>query len=327
MIEGERQGGRLRRTAVVPEALAGLRTDRALARLFPDLSRTRLRAWLEAGLVRLDGRSPRPRDPVRGGEHVVLDVVLAPVAEDRPEPIPLRIVHEDETLIVLDKPPGLVVHPAAGNPAGTLVNALLHHDAALAALPRAGIVHRLDKDTSGLMVVARTPAAHKALVAALARREVMREYEAVVRGVMTAGGTVEAPIGRHPVRRQRQAVVPGGRPAVTHYRVMERFRAHTRVRVRLETGRTHQIRVHMAHIGHPVVGDPLYGGRPVLPRGATPELAAALRGFRRQALHAVRLALRHPATGEPCAWQAPLPADMAALVAVLRADRDTGEGA
>ena len=321
----EADATRMRRAATVPPELAGLRTDQALARLFPDLSRTRLRAWLEAGHVRLDGRVPRPRDPVRGGEEVHLDAPLPQAAPDRPEPIPLRIVHEDAHLIVLDKPPGLVVHPAAGNPAGTLVNALLHHDRTLAALPRAGIVHRLDKGTSGLMVVARTPAAHRALVAALARRAVTREYEAVVRGVMTAGGTVAAPIGRHPVRRQRMAVVPGGREAVTHYRVLERFRAHTRVRVRLETGRTHQIRVHMAHVGHPLVGDPVYGGRPALPPGPAPALAAAVRGFRRQALHARRLELAHPATGEPCAWEAPLPEDMANLLAALRADREAAE--
>jgi 23S rRNA pseudouridine1911/1915/1917 synthase len=227
---------------------------------------------------------------------------------------------------VINKPPGLVVHPAAGNPDGTLQNALLHHDPALAALPRAGIVHRLDKDTSGLMMVARNLVAHKRLVAALQAREIRREYLAVVCTVLTAGGEVEAPIGRHPVDRKRMAVVAGGKPARTHYRVVERYRAHTLLRLRLETGRTHQIRVHMAHIHCPVVGDPVYGGRPRLPRGAGEALRTVLQNFRRQALHAERLALVHPGSGEPVSWEAPVPPDMQALIETLRTDAGQAAG-
>jgi 23S rRNA pseudouridine1911/1915/1917 synthase len=230
------------------------------------------------------------------------------------------VVHEDAALLVLAKPAGLVVHPGAGNPRATLQNALLAHDPALAMLPRAGIVHRLDKDTSGLLVVARTPEAHARLTKALARHEVEREYEAVTIGVMTAGGTVDAPIDRHPVDRLRMAVRGSGREAVTHYRVVERFRAHTHVRVRLETGRTHQIRVHLTHAGFPLVGDPLYGKRLVIPKGATPRLIETLRGFRRQALHAARLAFVHPASGERVEFATPIPADFAELLAALRED-------
>jgi 23S rRNA pseudouridine1911/1915/1917 synthase len=223
-------------------------------------------------------------------------------------------------MLVINKPPGLVVHPAAGNPDGTLQNALLHHEPGLAALPRAGIVHRLDKDTSGLMMVARSLTTHKRLVAALQAREIRREYLAVVQGVLTAGGEVEAPIGRHPVDRKRMAVVAGGKAARTHYRVVERFRAHTLVRLQLDTGRTHQIRVHMAHIRHPVVGDPVYAGRLRQPRGAGETLRSVLQHFRRQALHAERLACRHPGSGEPVSWEAPVPPDMQALIEALRAD-------
>jgi 23S rRNA pseudouridine1911/1915/1917 synthase len=229
-------------------------------------------------------------------------------------------VFEDDDLLVINKPPGLVVHPAAGNPDGTLLNALLHHAPDLAALPRAGIVHRLDKDTSGLMMVARNLAAHTRLVADLQARDIRREYLAVVNTVLTAGGEVDAPIGRHPVDRKRMAVVSGGKPAVTHYRVVERYRAHTLVRLRLETGRTHQIRVHMAHIHCPVTGDPVYGGRLRQPRGAGELLRTVLQGFRRQALHAERLAFRHPGSGEPVSWEAPVPPDMQELIEALRED-------
>jgi 23S rRNA pseudouridine1911/1915/1917 synthase len=242
--------------------------------------------------------------------------------ESAPEAIDLAIVHEDAHLLVLDKPAGLVVHPGAGNPAGTLLNALLHHDPKLAELPRAGIVHRLDKDTSGLMVVARSLAAHTALVEMLSRHAVERQYEAVVFGTLVAGGTVDAPIGRHLGDRLRQAVrdEEDGKRAVTHYRLRERFRAHSLIQCNLETGRTHQIRVHMAHIHHPLVGDPMYGGSLRLPKGATSELVAALRGFRRQALHAERLAFEHPVTGEAMGFEAERPQDMEALIASLRAD-------
>ena len=310
----------IRLAARIPDEQAGRRLDQVLAELFPDYSRSRLSQWIKAGQVRLDDRLPKPRDPVQGGEEVRIEAELEAEGRVEAEPIPLDIVHADASILVLHKPAGLVVHPAAGNPAGTLQNALLHHDPALAALPRAGIVHRLDKDTSGLMVVARSLAAHKSLVEQLQARTMGREYEAVVQRVMTAGGTVDAPIGRHGVDRKRMAVMPGGKPAVTHYRVLERFRGHTHVRVRLETGRTHQIRVHMAHIHCPLVGDPVYGGRPRIPKGTGEALREALRTFPRQALHAVRLALRHPDSGEDMRWEIPLPEDMRALLAILRAD-------
>lgn len=309
-----------RLSARIPDALAGLRLDRVLAELFPEYSRARLQQWMEEGRVSIDGRHPRPRDKARGGEEVELLARVEPDTAWQAEARALDLVYEDADLLVINKPPGLVVHPAVGNRAGTLLNALLHHAPELALLPRAGIVHRLDKDTSGLLVVARTLEAHKRLVAALQARAVEREYEAVVCGVVTAGGRIDAPIGRHPTQRTRMAVREHGRAAVSHYRVLERFRAHTHVRVNLESGRTHQIRVHMAHIRHPLVGDPVYGGRLRLPPGGAPALAAALRGFRRQALHARRLALTHPASGAEMAWTAPLPEDMEGLLAALRAD-------
>jgi 23S rRNA pseudouridine1911/1915/1917 synthase len=263
-----------------------------------------------------------PRQLLRGGEQVRLEAELEAEVASAPEDIALDIVHEDEHLLVLNKPVGLVVHPGAGNPAGTMLNALLHHDPKLAELPRGGIVHRLDKDTSGLMVVAKTLPTHTALVQMLSEHAVERQYEAVVLGALIAGGTVDAAIGRHMSDRLRQAVrdEEDGKHAITHYRLRERFRAHTLVQCNLETGRTHQIRVHMAHIGHPLVGDPLYGGGLKLPKRATPELTAALRGFRRQALHAERLSFEHPATGEAMTFQAARPADMDALADALRAD-------
>jgi 23S rRNA pseudouridine1911/1915/1917 synthase len=311
-------------TAIVPERLGGLRLDQALAELFPHYSRSRLKDWILAGRIRIDGRSLRPRDRVAGGERVELEPVAEPAAALRAQALPLAIVHEDETLIVVDKPAGLVVHPGAGNPDRTLQNALLHHAPELAALPRAGIVHRLDKETSGLLVVARTLPAHTALVRALQARAIERRYEGVVYGVLTGGGTIAAPIGRHPTRRTHMSVRDGGRPAVTHYRVARRFRAHTHLRLRLDTGRTHQIRVHLAHIGHPLVGDPQYGRRLAVPAAADPALAAALRAFRRQALHASRLELVHPATGTPRAWEAPLPHDLRGLLEALEQDARGG---
>ncbi|WP_424681371.1 23S rRNA pseudouridine(1911/1915/1917) synthase RluD [Frateuria sp. YIM B11624] len=312
----------IRHEAQVPLSAAGRRFDQALAEMFPDYSRSRLAGWIKAGAVTLDGAVAPPRQLLRGGEQVRLEAELANEVESAPEAIDLAIVHEDAHLLVLDKPAGLVVHPGAGNPAGTLLNALLHHDPKLAELPRAGIVHRLDKDTSGLMVVAKSLAAHTALVEMLSRHAVERQYEAVVLGTLVAGGTVDAPIGRHMGDRLRQAVrdEEDGKHAVTHYRLRERFRAHSLIQCNLETGRTHQIRVHMAHIHHPLVGDPLYGGSLRLPKGATPELVAALRGFRRQALHAERLAFEHPVTGEAMAFEAKRPEDLEALVATLRSD-------
>jgi 23S rRNA pseudouridine1911/1915/1917 synthase len=306
--------------ARIPDTHRGQRLDQALAALFPDYSRTRLKTWIEAGRVLVDGRVPKPKDLVAGGELVRVEPSEEERVEVAPQPIALAIVHEDEAVLVIDKPVGLVVHPGAGNPHSTLQNALLHHDRELAKLPRAGIVHRLDKDTSGLLVVAKTPQAHAALTKALEARDVHREYEAVCVGVMTAGGTVDAPIDRHPVDRLRQAVRGDGREAVTHYRVIERFRAHTHVRVQLETGRTHQIRVHLTHVGYPLVGDALYGKRLVLPKAATPRLADVVRRFRRQALHAAKLAFEHPVTHEPLEVVAPVPADFAELVDALRED-------
>lgn len=307
-------------TATVPLSAAGLRFDAALAALFPDYSRSRLSDWIKRGEVTLDGQMVKPRERVRGGEVVLVSIPQDIETHAEPEPIPLEILHADADVIVLNKPAGLVVHPGAGNPRGTLVNALLAFDPALAALPRAGIVHRLDKDTSGLMVVARSLRAHTALVEQLSNRAVRRQYAAVVVGAMVAGGTVDAPIGRHPHDRIRQAVTAGGREAVTHYRTREKFRMHTLVECRLETGRTHQIRVHMAHVKYPLVGDPLYGGALRLPKGATDTLVEVLRGFRRQALHAESLAFVHPATGETLAFEVPAPADFQQLVLALRDD-------
>jgi 23S rRNA pseudouridine1911/1915/1917 synthase len=286
----------IRHEAAVPLTAAGRRFDQALAEMFPDYSRSRLSGWIKSGAVTLDGAQAPPRQLLRGGEQVLLQVELENEVSSTPEAIALDIVCEDEHLLVLNKPAGLVVHPGAGNPAGTLLNALLHHDPKLAELPRAGIVHRLDKETSGLMVVARTLPAYTALVDLLSRHEVERQYEAVVLGTMVAGGTVDAPIGRSMGDRLRQSVrdEEDGKRAVTHYRLRERFRAHSLLQCQLETGRTHQIRVHMAHINHPLLGDPMYGGGLKLPKGASPELIAELRGFRRQALHAERLSFVHP---------------------------------
>jgi 23S rRNA pseudouridine1911/1915/1917 synthase len=304
----------------IPAAQAGQRLDQALAALLPDYSRSRLKAWIESGEVRVDGAVLRPRDKVFGGEAVSVNASLPQETRAAAQDIPLVLVHEDKHVFVVDKPAGLVVHPGAGNPDNTLQNALLALDPKLASLPRAGIVHRLDKDTSGLLIVARTLPAHTALVRMLGERDVHREYEAVCRGVMTAGGTIDAPIDRHPTERVRMAVREGGRDSVTHYRVIARFRANTHVRVQLETGRTHQIRVHLAHAGYPIVGDRVYGGRLTMPKGANEELRQALREFPRQALHAARLKFDHPVTGKPLECVSPLPADMRGLLDLLAAD-------
>lgn len=312
--------------AEVPEELAGRRLDQVLAELFADFSRSRLQQWVKEGQVSVDGKQLRPRDKLFGGERIVLTVQLSAESAFEPEPIPLDIVYEDEALLVINKPAGLVVHPAAGNWKGTLLNALLHHAPALAQVPRAGIVHRLDKDTTGLLVVAKTLESQTALVEQLQARSFTREYDAVVNGVLTGGGTVDAPIGRHPVDRKRMAVVRNGKPAVTHYRLAERFRAHTHIKVQLETGRTHQIRVHMAHQRFPLVGDPVYGGRLRLPPASGEVLIQMLRGFPRQALHASRLGLVHPQSGEYMEWQAPLPEDMQNLLTVLREDAVAHQG-
>ena len=310
---------RAHRLELPPEA-AGLRLDQALARALPQYSRARLQQWIEAGAVEVDGRHPRGKEKMAGGEQVSVMARLEPDHRVVAEPLQLSVVYQDKALIVIDKPAGLVVHPGAGNPSHTLQNALLALDPRLALVPRAGLVHRLDKDTSGLLVVARTPEAHAGLAAALAAREIERTYLAICTGVMTGGGTVDAPIGRHRTQRTRMAVRNDGREAITHYRIIKRFRAHTLARVQLETGRTHQIRVHLAHGGYPIVGDPVYGGRRRLPAGCSAALVAALTAFPRQALHATRLALAHPLTGRELEWESPMPADMAGLVAALEKD-------
>ena len=305
--------------ATVTPELAGSRLDQAAAQLFPAYSRERLKQWIQEGALTLDGEQAKPKEKVMGGESLVVAVIIEDETVALAEDIPLDIVHEDDQLLVLNKPAGLVVHPGAGNSQGTLMNALLHHEPLLSQLPRAGIVHRLDRDTTGLMVVAKTLTAHTSLVAQLSDKRVYREYEAVSYGNMTAGGTVEAPIDRHPHDRVKMAVVAGGRPAVTHYRILQRFPNHTHVRVQLETGRTHQIRVHLAHIGFPLVGDPVYA-RLRFPKGASFELNAKLKTFTRQALHARRLGLVHPGTGESCLWECELPADFVSLLDAIKAD-------
>ncbi|MEZ5512421.1 MAG: 23S rRNA pseudouridine(1911/1915/1917) synthase RluD [Steroidobacteraceae bacterium] len=304
----------------LPSSLAGRRVDQALAQQLPQYSRSRLQQWIAAGAVLIDGKVPRPRDVVVGGEAARVEARLEADTQVKAQTLPLNVIYEDRSIIILDKPAGRVVHPGAGNRDATLQNALLAYDTRLATLPRAGLVHRIDKDTSGLLVVARTIEAHTSLTASLAEHAVEREYFAVCVGRMTAGGTVDAPIGRHRTQRTKMTVRGDGRAAISHYRVQERFRGHTFVRVQLETGRTHQIRVHLAHIGYPIVGDPLYGGRPKLPPRATPELLAALATFKRQALHAARLRLAHPATGEALEFESPLPLDILQLLDVLRAD-------
>jgi len=295
----------------LPPECAGLRLDAALVRLFPEHSRSRLQSWLKDGLIRLDGTSADAKRKVYGGERIAIAVSPTPTFLDTAEDIPFPIIYEDDALIVIDKPAGLVVHPGNGNASGTLMNALLHHAPALAGVPRAGIVHRLDKETSGLMVVAKTLAAQTDLVRQLQARTVKRHYLALVHGKVVAGGTVDAPLGRHPVQRTKMAVLKhGGKEARTHYAVQERFANCTLVECQLDTGRTHQIRVHMASIKHPLVGDPVYG--------KTKCGDALLDTFPRQALHALRLALVHPVTGMEMHWESPLPADFATLLENLR---------
>jgi len=298
---------------------AGLRFDQALAQALPQYSRARLKTWIDSGAVQVDGRPLRGKDRVLGGEQVRIHAQLSPQGWVQAEAMPLTVLFRDRSVLVIDKPAGLVVHPGAGNLRHTLQNALLALDPKLALVPRAGLVHRLDKDTSGLLLVARTPEAHNVLTAAMAARQITREYLAVCTGVMTGGGTIDEPIGRHRTLRTRMTVRSDGRVAITHYRIEKRFRAHTLVT--LETGRTHQIRVHLAHVGFPVVGDPVYGGRRRIPKGSSPALAAELQAFPRQALHATRLTLVHPFTHREHEWRSPLPEDMQRLLGALEADR------
>ncbi|WP_026376948.1 23S rRNA pseudouridine(1911/1915/1917) synthase RluD [Aestuariibacter salexigens] len=308
--------------AVVPEHLFNKRLDQCLAEMFPDYSRSRLKEWILADNVMVDGEVVSvPRQKLIGGENVSIEAAVTVQVGHTAQPIELNIVFEDEHILVINKPADLVVHPGAGNADGTILNALLAHTPDIDKVPRAGIVHRLDKDTTGLMVIAKTLTAQTHLVEQLQARSMSREYEAVVYGTMVAGGIVDEPIGRHATKRTNMAVRETGKPAVTHFRVIEKFRQHTYLRLKLETGRTHQIRVHMAHLKHPLVGDIQYGGRPRLPKKAGPEFVAALRGFKRQALHAIQLSLDHPVSKERMTWQAPLPDDFTHLLDVLREDK------
>jgi len=311
----------LKLDGVIPEELAGLRLDQALAQLFSDYSRGQITKWIKAGDVRVNDKVLRPRDSVMGGEHVIIAAQIE-VVDDTwvAEAINLDIIYEDDDVIILNKEAGMVVHPGAGNRDGTLVNALLHHAPQLEAIPRAGIVHRIDKGTTGLLMIAKTLQAHNSLVTQLQERTVLREYQAIAMGVMTAGGTVDEPVGRHPIDRKKMTVTGNGKQAVTHYRVEQRFRAHTHIRCKLETGRTHQIRVHMAHIRYPLLGDPAYGGRLRLPKGASEATKEALQGFRRQALHAGLLGFIHPSTGEEVSWRVDIPEDMQNILDILAKD-------
>lgn len=306
---------------ILTEESAGKRLDVVLAELFPEYSRSRLKIWIDQGQVLINGGVAKPKKKMSGDEELQLTVQV--IESDVPceaEDIPLDIIHQDEAIIVVNKPAGLVVHPAAGHYTGTLQNALLYFDESLVGVPRAGIVHRLDKDTTGLMVVARNLTSHKYLVDQIQQHEVVREYQAVVHGVMTGGGMVDKPIGRHPHDRIKMTVREDGREAVTHYRLQERFREHSHLKVQLETGRTHQIRVHMSHLRHPIVGDPVYAGRQRIPAGASTELVQYLQGFKRQALHAWRLSFEHPESGEEVTYEAPLPDDMQKLITMLHTD-------
>ncbi|NOY16851.1 MAG: 23S rRNA pseudouridine(1911/1915/1917) synthase RluD [Gammaproteobacteria bacterium] len=315
------QAEEIRLQGAIPELCNGFRLDKALATLFNQYSRSVIQHWIKDGRVTLDGGTEGQKTKVREGQAVVIRVPAPVVTDLQAQDIPLDIVYQDEDILVINKPAGLVVHPGTGNPDGTLLNALLHFDSSLAVLPRAGIVHRIDKETTGLLVIARNEKAVKVLVEAIQGKQVRREYLAVIISQIVAGGIVDAPIGRHSRERTKMAVSSRGKPAVTHYRVEEKFRTHTLVRVILDTGRTHQIRVHMNWQGHPIVGDPVYGKhRLYVPPAPSEQLLNALRGFRRQALHAETLGLNHPISGEFLRWTVPMPADMQLLVDALRED-------
>jgi len=305
-------------TKTIPGELAGQRLDLALARMFPEYSRSRLKSWILQGFIKVDGGEKRPKDLVAGGESVTLQPLEELSSNSTPEPMDLDIQFEDKELLIVNKPAGLVVHPGAGNPRGTLMNGLLHHFGALAELPRAGIIHRLDKDTSGLLLIGKTLQTHTALVRMLAAREITRRYLGICNGVLTGGGTIDAPIGRHPVDRVRMSVQEKGKPAITHYRVLERLAAHTCISVQLESGRTHQIRVHFAYRRHPLLGDPVYGGRMTVPSGSDDSLIETIRDFRRQALHATHLRFSHPVTKDRVEVETPPPPDFAELLDALR---------
>ena len=304
----------------IPDELKGMRLDQALAKLLPDFSRTQIQEWIKNANVIVDNAHRKARDTVQGGEKISIDAMPKIQPAWDAQPITLNVMYEDDTLLVINKPTGMVVHPAAGNPDHTLLNALLHYCPQLNHLPRAGIIHRLDKDTSGLLVIAKTQPAWMRLLIQMKKRSITRIYQAIVYGLLISGGTIAEPIGRHPLQRKRMTITDTGKKAITHYRIIEKYRNHTRVKVQLETGRTHQIRVHMAHIRHPLLGDQTYGGRLQLPRNASPELIALLRTFKHQALHASELELIHPTTQKPIHFQAPIPDDMQKLIEVLRND-------
>jgi len=305
---------------IIPDAMSGKRLDQALAELLPEHSRARLQGWIRDDYVQIDKKSMRPRDKVHGGEQVEIRAEIESQISAAPEDIPLEIVFEDEHLIIINKPAGLIVHPGAGNPQHTLMNALLHHDQQLEQVARAGIVHRLDKDTTGLLVVARTPQSHTYLANQLQTRKIHREYVTIVSGIMTAGGTINQPIGRHRTHRTKMAVVKNGRPSTTHYRIIKKYKHHTQLQVNLETGRTHQIRVHLTWLHYPIIGDPVYGGKKQLVKGMDPNLANYITDFPRQALHARAIQLHHPLSKEMMTWQAPIPEDMAELINTLETD-------
>ena len=304
--------------AKIPNTWSGMRFDHALVKLFPEYSRSKLQHWIRNSQALANDKLLSPSDKLRGGEIVIISATPEPKQLWEGQKIPLHIVYEDETLIIINKPTGLVVHPASGNLDQTLVNALIYHEPKLIYLPRAGIIHRLDKNTSGLLVVAKTLTAHSQLVKQLQERRIKREYQTIVVGQVIAGGKINAPIGRHPIHRQRMAVISNGKPAVTYYRVLTRFEHYTHLSVQLETGRTHQIRVHMAYINHGVVGDPSYNGRYKLPKNLSPDLISILNSWQRQALHAHTLGLQHPEKHEYCEWSTPLPNDMQQLLDALR---------
>ncbi|MES2998254.1 MAG: 23S rRNA pseudouridine(1911/1915/1917) synthase RluD [Pseudomonadota bacterium] len=307
---------------IVPEHLAEKRLDQILSESFPAYSRSRLQGWIRSQQVSVDQQFKRPRDKIKAGALITIAALIPEETKWEAQPLPLEIIYEDETLLVVNKPPGLVVHPAVGNPDKTLLNALLHHLPQLKRLPRAGIIHRLDKDTSGLLVVPKTLNAHTQLVKQLQARTIQRNYYAVVQGVLISGGRINAPIGRHPRFRKKMSVNEiSGKEAISHYRIIERFSHHTLIKVQLETGRTHQIRVHMSYIHHPLVGDKVYRGRLQLPKKASESLISCLRQFQRQALHAEHLKLIHPTTLQTIEWVAPLPEDMQALIHCLREDK------
>ena len=303
---------------IIPTRMTGERLDASLAEMLPDFSRSKITAWIKSGDALINGKNFKPKDKVSGDEIVDLTLNQKQNNDWAAEEIPLNIVYEDEDIIVINKQCGLVTHPGAGNWTGTLANALLYYDPSLSKLDRVGIVHRLDKNTSGLMVVARNEKAQKYLSEQLQNHSVDREYSAIVYGHMIAGGTVDEPIGRDPRDRVKQAVSISGKEATTHYRAIDRFKSHTHVKAILETGRTHQIRVHLSHVGHSLVGDPMYGGRVRFPKKASEELKDALLNFKRQALHSKKLTLIHPISGEMMSWKALLPDDMTGLLEVLK---------